>query len=591
MGVKHLWQILDPFLEEISENEPENERIGVDASIWLYHFSNIPTDRFVFLLMRRIFKLKCTNNKLIFVFDGKPNDLKNLTLKKRREIGEKRKIENDLLVFEKEINKVKNIEKIKEIKEKYCLDKSKEEIESLNLAIKNFEKNDKNDWGINQNKREKELEDLLIYRYNYVPSNNLKEFEVKEMEEFSLRQIANLRKRNKITKEINEKDTKTKKVMSNYRRSYEILDSKKNNSSPNNLIEKGGGYNFNEKNDIKNIKNIKNLQKKNIIDEIFESSEEKDDRDKYLKNFKKSLGEENFIEEIKEIKEIDDEDIFYDIKSKEKDLLKKESFIKEDKIKEDFINKNVIRNKIEDKKIITENSEINLSKNSINSSLDSIDSSSDSFEDVKKVENTENIKKLKNIEKSLNFKEVHVSLTDKFKQILKLFNIPIINSIEESDSQLAYLQKENFIDSIISDDNDILIYGGEKIYKNWHKICKKIELKKIKEKYSQEDLIKMSILLGSDYTVGKFGYGKIKTLKEYKSYEYSKKEIDLLNHLYNKPHVIERGELSKNLEIKYLKNQKTNWPEIKRFIIRNSSGIMQKELILFVETMEELKID
>lgn len=90
------------------------------------------------------------------------------------------------------------------------------------------------------------------------------------------------------------------------------------------------------------------------------------------------------------------------------------------------------------------------------------------------------------------------------KVLLHKMNIPYIQSLEEADSQLAYLCKKDYIDYIISNDTDILIFGSKNIlpfFKSSNKEYKIINKDIIKTKFNldDEDIIKLAILLGNDY--------------------------------------------------------------------------------------------
>lgn len=90
------------------------------------------------------------------------------------------------------------------------------------------------------------------------------------------------------------------------------------------------------------------------------------------------------------------------------------------------------------------------------------------------------------------------------KLLLEKMNIPYIQSLEESDSQLAYLCKKNYIDYVISNDADILIFGAKNImpfFKSSNNKFSVINKNKIIEKldFKEDDIIKLGIVLGNDY--------------------------------------------------------------------------------------------
>lgn len=91
------------------------------------------------------------------------------------------------------------------------------------------------------------------------------------------------------------------------------------------------------------------------------------------------------------------------------------------------------------------------------------------------------------------------------KKLINIFGYPVINAPQEADAQLAYMSKKRNIDYIISDDADILLFGGKNIVKGFTIDSKKkmpcINLDILKRTLGvrQKDLIKLGILLGSDY--------------------------------------------------------------------------------------------
>lgn len=534
MGVKYLWKILNKFLINSS---PINERIGVDASIWIYQLNSLPFEKFIYILIKRILILKYENNKLIFIFDGIPSNLKKETIKKRKEILIKQKNKNDLKDFEKYLKHFSNkniLEKnIKEFTEKYLIvENEKLESKVLKHKLSLFENNDEFDWGFaGRTKKNKKLEELVNLKYNYFNNFNNN---INDLNEFSKNQIQNIVNRNKLSHLINKLDGNEKRIMSNYRKSYILHD---------------------------NIKKTNNYLEDNL--KIFESSSDEDDTVKQTKDiFKESNSTELQSVVINKEESISDK--------------KKDTIISKEEKKDGVINKEPVSDINNIKDIIINNKEYNNKEYK----------STIIKKKIKEINNTSiEYKKEDNFQLTLppKYKETLKSSISHFKQILDIFNIPYIDSIEESDSQLAYLQMNGFIDSIISDDNDILLYGGTNIYKNWTKESKKIKLEDVNKEYTQEDLIKLSILLGSDYTIGKQGYGIVKAIKELKEYNYNKIEINILKNLYTKLKVYKEKELINKIKIKYLNKQTTNWNLVIQFIKRNIKKDYQKELILLIK--------
>ena len=63
----------------------------------------------------------------------------------------------------------------------------------------------------------------------------------------------------------------------------------------------------------------------------------------------------------------------------------------------------------------------------------------------------------------INTVHLNTKLIKSVKEILGYCGIPCIDAPFEADTQLAYLSKNNLIDGIISNDFDILTFGGKKI--------------------------------------------------------------------------------------------------------------------------------
>jgi 5'-3' exonuclease len=155
--------------------------------------------------------------------------------------------------------------------------------------------------------------------------------------------------------------------------------------------------------------------------------------------------------------------------------------------------------------------------------------------------------------KSNNNTYVNKTQINECKKLLKYMGIPVIESIEEADQQCAgiasYYKKE--IVGIISDDSDMLVFGGPKLLKDFNikndttseidrkhvlkyllelsnKIRIKYNLKKIKT-ISHENFVNFSILMGTDYKYNNFGC-KIKGISHDKLFEiFCINDFDMIN--------------------------------------------------------------
>ena len=109
-------------------------------------------------------------------------------------------------------------------------------------------------------------------------------------------------------------------------------------------------------------------------------------------------------------------------------------------------------------------------------------------------------------------------------ELIKLFGYPIIEAPEEADSQLADLIKNKKVDYIVTDDLDILVFGGHKVLKNFTvsdmKKIQEIDLNIFKKetKLNQKQIVDLAILLGCDYCPTIQGVGTIGAYKLIQKY-------------------------------------------------------------------------
>lgn len=91
------------------------------------------------------------------------------------------------------------------------------------------------------------------------------------------------------------------------------------------------------------------------------------------------------------------------------------------------------------------------------------------------------------------------------KQLIALLGCEYINSPQEADAQCVRLESNGVVDGIISDDTDILLFGGKTLIKNFsikkNKHFQIIRTDNLLEstQLTLDQLIDLGILLGSDY--------------------------------------------------------------------------------------------
>jgi DNA excision repair protein ERCC-5 len=110
--------------------------------------------------------------------------------------------------------------------------------------------------------------------------------------------------------------------------------------------------------------------------------------------------------------------------------------------------------------------------------------------------------------------EVSHIMIEECQALLRLFGLPYITAPMEAEAQCAALVHSGLVDGIVTDDSDIFLFGGTRVYKNMFNSNKFVEcyLASDLEKelsLSRDKLIAIAHLLGSDYTEGLPGVGPV----------------------------------------------------------------------------------
>ncbi|KAI1810062.1 PIN domain-like protein [Poronia punctata] len=110
--------------------------------------------------------------------------------------------------------------------------------------------------------------------------------------------------------------------------------------------------------------------------------------------------------------------------------------------------------------------------------------------------------------------EVTQIMITECQALLRYFGIPYITAPMEAEAQCAELVHLGLVDGIVTDDSDIFLFGGTRVYKNMFNSNKFVEcyLGTDLERdmsLSREQLICLAQLLGSDYTEGLPGIGPV----------------------------------------------------------------------------------
>jgi len=117
------------------------------------------------------------------------------------------------------------------------------------------------------------------------------------------------------------------------------------------------------------------------------------------------------------------------------------------------------------------------------------------------------------------------SLTITLNQhLLRLFGIPYIVAPMEAEAQCAELCRLSLADAIVSDDSDVFLFGGSRVYKNMFNNHKYVECYLASDierelHLDRKRLIVLALLLGSDYAEGLQGVGVVTAMEILNEFE------------------------------------------------------------------------
>lgn len=133
------------------------------------------------------------------------------------------------------------------------------------------------------------------------------------------------------------------------------------------------------------------------------------------------------------------------------------------------------------------------------------------------------------------FTRLTKEMTGEAAKLLTAMGLPVIQAPEEADAQMAYMNKQGDVWASGSSDYDCLLHGAPCLLTNLTLSQKKrtfsgavikihpylIELEEVLNatKITQEQLIYLAIIVGTDYNEGVHGYGPKKALKAVQTHE------------------------------------------------------------------------
>eukprot|EP00850_Spirogloea_muscicola_P005046 SM000022S07260 [mRNA] locus=s22:839411:846038:- [translate_table: standard] len=134
-------------------------------------------------------------------------------------------------------------------------------------------------------------------------------------------------------------------------------------------------------------------------------------------------------------------------------------------------------------------------------------------------------KLLRNLQKR-NERDAENVSSDMFQEcqeLLQIFGLPYIIAPMEAEAQCAFMDEVDFVDGIVTDDCDAFLFGGRSVYRNLFDERKYVETYYMKDiegelGLSRDKLIRMAMLLGSDYTPGISGIGIVNAIEVVNAY-------------------------------------------------------------------------
>ncbi|KAF7424193.1 DNA repair protein rad2 [Pleurotus ostreatus] len=107
--------------------------------------------------------------------------------------------------------------------------------------------------------------------------------------------------------------------------------------------------------------------------------------------------------------------------------------------------------------------------------------------------------------------------------MLRLFGIPYITAPMEAEAQCATLVSLGLVEGIITDDSDVFLFGGQRVFKNMFNQSKTVECFLLADLarelgLGRDTLIRLAYLLGSDYVEGLPGVGPVVAMELLKEF-------------------------------------------------------------------------
>jgi DNA excision repair protein ERCC-5 len=88
----------------------------------------------------------------------------------------------------------------------------------------------------------------------------------------------------------------------------------------------------------------------------------------------------------------------------------------------------------------------------------------------------------------------------------------------EAEAQCAELLSRGLVDGLITDDSDVFLFGGSRVYRHFFNQARYVECYLVEDLWRElgldrEKLVRLAYLLGSDYTDGLPGVGPVAAME------------------------------------------------------------------------------
>jgi 5'-3' exonuclease len=118
--------------------------------------------------------------------------------------------------------------------------------------------------------------------------------------------------------------------------------------------------------------------------------------------------------------------------------------------------------------------------------------------------------------------------------MLKVMGLPYVVAPMEAEAQCAELLQRSLVDGVITDDNDVFLFGATKVYKNMFNQNKYVECYLATDierelALDRHRLIRLAYFLGSDYCDGLPGVGPVLGMELMAEFPSSKGLADFRN--------------------------------------------------------------